>query len=156
MLNNIISTSVFKNQSKDGLMIRDPLKARIRELIHSFAKFDKLSDSYTYDYQDLDELQQEELAGICMASDESWAAEATGPDNPRYSTKMLPALIAHMKDPLDLDLAYEFKSIWRDGICRYFEKYLTQEIYDLLGEYNSEMGFYFDPETEYATAGNRG
>lgn len=138
MLDNIISTTVFRNQSKDGLMIKT-LNGKLDDLIHAFAKYDHLSESYELQYHQLEDFHQQELASIVMASSEGYSSEATSFDNPDYEKKMLPSLIAYMANPFDRDLEIEFKEKWREGVANYFTNYISEALSERLQEYNTDM-----------------
>jgi FPC/CPF motif-containing protein YcgG len=78
---------------------------------------------------DLPDFVQNEFAGIIMCDNEAWAAEATGPDNPHWSSKMLPALTRYLKNSTDKDEAIEFNTIWRECVTDYMN-HKMQELLD--------------------------
>lgn len=100
-----------------------------RECITHYGRYD---DSYRIFHLNTDELPdfvQNEFASIIMSDDNEWAAEATGPDNPHWETKMLPALTRYLKNSTDKDEAIEFNTIWRDCITDYLHNKM-QELLD--------------------------
>lgn len=76
----------------------------------------------------LPDFVQHEFAALIMSQEEAYASEATGPDNPHWETKMLPALIRYLKNSTDRDEAIEFNDIWRDCVT----KYVSIKMQDLL------------------------
>ena len=105
------------------------------ELAHHYAKFDTMLKQYTIDLSDLADFDRHELAASIMASDDSCASEAVGPDNSAYDNKMLPALLRFMKNSTDKDEEIEFVKEWRDGVTSYF----NDTMQELLDEYVYHM-----------------
>lgn len=97
------------------------LLALIDSVIHREAHYIP-NEGYHLDYNQLSDNDVEEITAQLIADDESCAAEATSPDNPAYTSKMLPALIRHLKNPSDKDEQIEFMNTWRTGVADYSRK----------------------------------
>jgi FPC/CPF motif-containing protein YcgG len=80
--------------------------------------------------ESLPDFVRHEFAALLMSQEDAYASEATGPDNPQWETKMLPALIRYLKNSTDRDEAIEFNAIWRDCVTQY----ALQEMQTLLEE----------------------
>jgi len=81
-----------------------------------------VSDCLAYHGNCVDRLPdfvRHEFAALIMSQEEGYASEATGPDNPHWETKMLPALLRYLKNSTDIDEAIEFRDIWRDCVTDY-------------------------------------
>lgn len=76
-------------------------------------------EGYHLDYTRLLDNDLEEVTAQLLAEDELFAAEATGPDNPAYSNRMLPALLRHLQSHSDRDEQIEFLKEWRHGVSSY-------------------------------------
>lgn len=122
------------------------LRTFANHLVFHYSKFDSLSQCYVVSIHDIADFDLHEFASIFMQSDEGYASEATGPDNPAYEKTMLPALLSYMKNTTDQDKEIEFNNAWRDGVTSYFKKSM-QELLDeqcndrSYDEYN-DSGFY--------------
>lgn len=108
------------------------------QLVFHYAKFDNLSDCYTLSLSDIADFDLHEFAALIMQSDISHASEATGPDNPSYETKMLPALINFLSKSYDKDEKIEFLCAWKEGITSYFSNTMEELLWESLEEYNNE------------------
>jgi hypothetical protein len=97
-----------------------------RDLVSEYSKFDKFSQSYTIRLEDIHDFDLHEFCALLMSEDESWACEATGPDNPAYEKTMLPALLLFMKHSTNRDKQIEFNKTWSAGIASYFSKSMTE------------------------------
>lgn len=65
------------------------------------------------------------LAALMMLDDSVRAAEATGPDNPVFCSRMLPALVRLMRS--DTETAREdFSTAWRDGVVHYYTDAISE------------------------------
>lgn len=106
-----------------------------KECVSHYAKYDKLEGFYSLNTDDLPDFVQNEFAAIIMCDDNAWAAEATGPDNKHWETKMLPALTRYLKNSTDKDEAIEFNSIWRECVT----DYLNNKMQELLDNSISEV-----------------
>jgi len=102
-----------------------------RYLISHYSVFDKYQDSYVLNMHDMPSFELNEFAYHIMNDNSSLAQEATGPDNPAYETKMLPALMRHLKDSTDKDEKIEFVKEWREGVTSYFYKTMQKILDDL-------------------------
>lgn len=103
-----------------------------RECVSHYAKFDRMDQFYSLDIHDLPDFVQHEFAAIIMSDDNAWASEATGPDNPHWETKMLPALTRYLKNTTDKDEAIEFNRIWRDCVADYMANKMQELVDDLI------------------------
>jgi hypothetical protein len=106
-----------------------------------YSKFDQLSACYTLHIDDISDFDIHELSAMLLVEDESYASEATGPDNNSYTNKMLPALINLLKYSTDRDYEIEFVSEWKKGIISYQKETLQKLISDALDEYNEDEGY---------------
>lgn len=91
-----------------------------RALVFHHAIYDRLGGYYTLNIKDVPDFDIHKLASLIMSSDESYASEATGPDNPAYEKIMLPALQRYLCHSTDRDEEIEFNKAWRDGVTSYF------------------------------------
>lgn len=89
------------------------------------------NEGYYLDYNSLSDSDLEDLSAQLMIDDSDYAAEATGPDNPAYFTKMLPALITYIKTAKKDD-GFEFMNKWRDGITSYLRTPIESLLEDRL------------------------
>lgn len=88
-------------------------------IINCYSKYSRETDQYHLNYDQIPESSLEELMGSLMADDGDFASEATGADNPRFESEMLPALITFMRNTGDKDELYEFANKWSAGIATY-------------------------------------
>lgn len=91
-----------------------------QHLVYHYANFDKLSNNFVININDLPDTDLHEMVTLLMLDNKDMATEATGPDNPSYDKTMLPALLDFMRDTSDKDNEIEFTKVWRDGIANYF------------------------------------
>lgn len=103
-----------------------------RECVSHYAKYDKMDGFYSLNVQDLPDFVQNEFAAVIMSDDNTWANEATGPDNKHWETKMLPALTRHLKNSTDTDEAIEFNKIWRDCVTDYMNNKMQELVNNLI------------------------
>ena len=117
----------------------------VNGLVSHYATYSTRNDSYSLDIHDVADFDLNELASLIMASDEAYASEATGFDNPNYEKTMLPALIKFMKNSSN-DQTYEFNEAWTNGIVDYFSKPIQELINEQckyhLHSINNEKRFY--------------
>lgn len=111
------------------------------ECVNCYAKYDACDDFYSLDVYDLPDFMRHEFASYIMADDQSYASEATGPDNKHWHTKMQPALICYLKNSTDRDESIEFNRIWRECITDYMTDRMQELLDDYLMEYNFDHGF---------------
>jgi hypothetical protein len=104
----------------------------VEDVISDYAKYDGDSDSYHVDIDDLPDFTRYEFAVKMMSLDDMLASEATGPDNPDYEKKMLPALTRYLMNSTDRDEEIEFCNAWREGVSAYFNN-TFQELLDEYG-----------------------
>lgn len=121
------------NYSKETIRFVD-------DLIISYAKFDAWAEQYNIDTSELSILLQEQFASHIMKDNESFASEATGPDNKFYNQRMLPSLLNHMSKPYDKDTLIEFTSTWRNCVVSYCEESMSAILEERLSNYNSYRG----------------
>lgn len=110
-------------------------------LVTNYAKFDALSDCYTLNINNISDFDIHELSAKIMSEDESYASEATGPDNPSFTNKMLPALTRFLSKSYDRDEEIEFAREWRDGVCKYFSSSANALLEAMLNDYNQDEGY---------------
>lgn len=113
---------------------------RLDKIIHNYATLDKLDGFFDLAIDDIPDFDLYELSALLMSDDE-YASESTGPDNPQFYRSMMPSLISHMKDISNQDKAIEFVNAWRDGIAKYHRECIQDVLVERLDEYNQEMKF---------------
>lgn len=113
-------------------------------LAFHYAKYD--GDTYNLHICSLPDFEVHKFAATIMASDDAYANEATGCDNPWYEKTMLPALLTYLKNSTDRDEKIEFNKAWLEGVSKYFETSMQELINEACNErLHSEMndaGFY--------------
>lgn len=125
----LISTSETRNVKGLAAMNYSKEVSNFAEhLAFHYAKHD--GDVYTLFVSDIAEFDLHEFAAIIMASDDGYANEATGCDNPWYEKAMLPALLRYLKNSTDKDEQIEFNKAWREGVTKYFETTMQELIDD--------------------------
>lgn len=110
------------------------LQSFARECISDYATFNKNDEFYSLNTSDLPDFIKNEFAGIIMSDDNSWAKEATGPDNKHWETRMLPALTRYLKNSTDKDEAIEFNNTWRDCVADYLNGRMQELIDDSIAD----------------------
>lgn len=113
------------------------------ECVDVYSKFN--GDHYELTVQNLPEPIQHEFASLIISNDESYASEATGPDNPSWESKMLPTLLHYLKNSTDQDQEVEFKNTWRDCVTDYVRSRMQDLIDDELSNYNNQLEFLISP-----------
>ncbi len=112
-----------------------------KELVSNYATFDKYSQTYSIDIDDMPDFDVHALCTLIMNDDESLASEANSVDNPAYEKTMYPALIQYMKDTTNRDNEIEFTKAWRDGVASYFTKTIQELLDELcIDRTNSDYG----------------
>lgn len=115
-----------------------------KDLVFHYAKHD--GDIYHLDVEDISDFDLHEFTAVIMASDDAWASEATGADNPWYEKTMMPALLRYMKNSTDRDEEIEFNKAWIDGVTKYFARPMQDLFDDLcndrLHEEMNDKGYY--------------
>jgi hypothetical protein len=104
------------------------------ECVSHYAGYDKRNHAYKLNVYDLPEFIQNEFASVIMSDDNAWAAEATGPDNRHWESKMLPALTRYLRNSTDKDEAIEFNRIWRECVTDYLHNKMQELVNDSLPE----------------------
>lgn len=90
---------------------------------------DRPRGRYELDIDNVPQDERREFASLILASDDSLASEATGPDNGLFQKQMLPSLLSYMKNPTDLDSMSRLAEDWADGTSNYL-KTRMQELID--------------------------
>lgn len=116
--------------------MKNHLRNFARDCVKHYAAFE--DGQYCLEIDDLPDFVLEEFASLVM-SDEAFASESTGSDNPLYKTKMLPTLIKLLKNACDPDEKIEFIKAWREGCRDYNKLYLKDYINDALLFYNADQ-----------------
>lgn len=119
----------------------DEVKNYILDLVDYYVKFDRKAGEYKISIMDIADYSLHELAGMLLAEDASLTNEATGPDNPLFLNKMLPALHLHLKNTTDQDLEIEFTKAWREGICIYTYPIINELLQAEVLAKNQDEGF---------------
>lgn len=128
------------------------LRSFAQECVEHYAKYERIDGFYSLDVSDLPDFIQNEFASIIMADDESYASEATGPDNKHWNTKMLPALTRYLANSTDKDEAIEFNNVWRDCITDYMTQRMQELLDDCMSDYNTDHGCTLSPSQTYGIA----
>ncbi len=102
-----------------------------KDLVSYYSKFDKYSQSYALNIDDINDFDVHAFSTFMMIEDEMAGAEATGADNPAYEKTMRPALLKYMKDTTDRYLKTEFTEAWSNGIASYFKKQMQELLNEL-------------------------
>lgn len=136
---------MFKQPIVKGMTNMQSLtpKELARDIVYHYAKFDRCIKQYTIHYDDLNDFDQHKLAALIIGTDDSYASEATGPDNPAYDNKMLPALIRFLKNSTDRDEEIEFVKEWQDGITAYTKNRACELLDDACLDYNGDQGLLY-------------
>lgn len=122
------------------------VRSFVRSLVSHHASYDRLGGYYSLNIKDVPDFDLHELASLIMSSDDAYASEATGPDNPAYDKTMLPALQRYLRNSTDRDEEIEFTKAWRDGVTSYFHEQIQTlidaECSDYLHDTFNEAGLY--------------
>ena len=111
----------------------------IDDLISNYATQGRAGD--TLPVNSLPDSELNAFSAIIIMLDDDRAMEATGPDNPYYTTKMLPALTKHLTNPTDKEMQYDFMETWRHCVSAYFMKLLEELVEERLYHYNYDRGY---------------
>lgn len=117
-------------QDIKGLIMNSQVQSFAKQCVSQYAQYDQFDKFYSLDVQDLPDFVQHEFAAMIMADDNSWATEATGPDNKHWETKMLPALTRYLRNSTDEDEAIEFNNTWRDCVADYLNNHMQKLVDD--------------------------
>lgn len=113
----------------------------IQDCVNLYAHYYKIDEQYSLKVSDLPDFVVHEFAALIMSDNESYAAEATGPDNPHWNNKMLPAMTKYLSNSTDKDTAIEFNNIWRDCVADYMKGHMQKLIDSALYEFNDDHGY---------------
>ncbi|MDP4145606.1 MAG: hypothetical protein Q8936_14160 [Bacillota bacterium] len=123
----------------------------IDDLISNYSKPDRTG--YILPVDSLPDTELNSFSAMIIMLDDDRAMESTGPDNPYYTTKMLPALTKHLTNPTDKELQYDFMETWRDCVSKYFMKLLEELIEERLYAYNYAHGYvgggYYESQSNF-------
>lgn len=117
------------------------IKKFTKDLLLHYSTFSDNDGVFRLDLHDLPDFVQNEFASLLMSDDNAYAAEATGPDNKHWNTKMLPALTRYLQYSTNKDEEIEFNHVWRDCVTSYFHTKMQDLIDDYLQKYNSDGGY---------------
>lgn len=131
---------IFVNNHIKGLIMNN-LKRFASECVDHYATYNKFDEFYSLDVSDLPDFVKHEFASLIMSNDESYAHEATGPDNNHWDDKMLPALTKYLANSTDRDNAVEFTNVWRDCVADYMTQNMQKLIDDALCEFNNDRSY---------------
>jgi len=112
----------------------------VKRLVNNYSEYHSKSGNYILPIEKIDEIDLWKFASLIMKLDDDRAMEATGPDNPCYSNKLLPALTKLLSHPIEHDAQRDFIDSWREGVGEYFKPLLEELIEEYLQEYNSDRG----------------
>jgi len=111
-----------------------------RDCVNNYATFDNCDEFYSLEVTELPDFMQHEFAALIMAHKDYYAAEATGPDNKYWDSKMLPALNKYLSNSTDKDAQIEFNDVWRDCVTDYMTKEMQALIDDAIYDLNDDGG----------------
>jgi len=120
--------------------------------VEKYATFDGCDGCYTLDVYELPDFVQHEFAAMLIGNDESLAVEATGPDNKKWDSKMLPALTRYLKNSTDKDEQAEFNRIWIECITSHLANQMQSLIDDCMTDFNFDHGYRFSSSKYYGIA----
>ena len=123
-------TNMSINQLKDFAL----------NIIEHYATYNSFEKQYELNTYDIPDSELNKFSALIMQLDDDRASEATGPDNPFYESKMLPALINYLKDTSNRDSEIEFNKSWINGTTQYNYRLIKEYIQDALEDYNSNKG----------------
>ena len=110
-----------------------------KDCVILYAKFDSIDKQYLLNVEDIPDFDLHKFAALLISSDSALANEATGADNPRYETHMLPALVKFLLNSTDRDYECMFTDAWLDGVAEYHKEFIQELIDGALYEYNEEQ-----------------
>lgn len=117
-------------QAVKGLIsMKAKLKQFAKECVELHAVYNDDSQRYHIRVKDLPDFTQQEFASLILSHDRDRAYECTGPDNEKFNSQMLPALIRMLASPTSQYHQEEFATVWKESIASYHEGYM-QEILD--------------------------
>lgn len=117
-----------------------------KDIASHYARFSKADRLYDLQLEQVADFDLHELSAALIQEDPMLASEATGPDNPDYATKMLPALINHMTHSIDKEIQAEFMKLWCEGITAYCTDIITKLVDDALYQMNCDLVYHEDPD----------
>ena len=109
-----------------------------QQLVENHARYDALAECYDLCIDDLYDFDLQKLASLVYMDNPDFATESTGPDNDAYDRHMMPALLIHLKNPLDKDAAIQFNSAWLEGVTNYARNAIDSLLMEELTNYNSD------------------
>lgn len=112
---------------------------RMDDIISANAYWDDDSEQYVLFFDDLDDLNKEELSASLMIDDTDFAHEFTGADNDAFEGKMLPALIRFLQNTTDKEALHDFAEAWKEGCANYPRRSIEDLLERRLSEYNYWM-----------------
>lgn len=119
------------------------------ECVIKYAKYDITDGFYTLTTDNLPDYAKHQFASLIMSYCDDYAAEATGPDNKHWHTKMLPVLTRYLSHSIDRDEEIEFTTTWRECVTDYMTFKMEKLLSGALSEYNSKMGCGMDTYRTY-------
>lgn len=122
------------------------------DLVRQYAEFNGVYHELSM--RDLPCFVRSKFIALIMSNDSDLAHEAIGADNPSFEKIMLPALLAHLKNPIDRDTEIEFCKAWQLGLEDYLEHTIQELLSDKCSEYDfdrfpSSPVFYHADNSEY-------
>lgn len=109
------------------------------DIIAGHAYWCSEAEQYDLTFDDLDEINKEELAAQLMIDDTEFACEFTGADNDLFLSKMLPSLIKFLQNTTDKELLHDFAEAWKEGCSLYPRRSVEDLLERRLEEYNYWM-----------------
>lgn len=119
MYNRLTQSETFNQGRKGARMDAESFAYYLASEYSKYVKDDYPKGRYELDICDIPDNERREFAALIMASDDSLASEATGPDNSLFDKKMLPSLVAYMKNPSDMDSMARLAEDWANGTSSY-------------------------------------
>lgn len=139
-----VSSTALRNQSfacKDASMtLRSRRLVRLMDnIIQDRAKYDPESQRYQLCYDELYSIEQEELTAELFIEEPDYVAEASGPDNDDFESKMAPSLIKLLKNSTNAEARLNFIESWVAGASAYAKAALSDLLQWRLQQFNLEV-----------------
>jgi hypothetical protein len=105
------------------------------DLIEDYAKYDKFTEQFELDVSTINEIELRHFVALILETEPSYAAEAIGPDNSMFETKMVPSLVELLRID-DLKAIVQFRNNWHTSLLKYFAQTMQRIINKKLETYN--------------------
>jgi hypothetical protein len=108
----------------------------IDNVISDYAKYDHDAEQDVLDAQDLPDSVRQEFSALILSFNGAEVSDTLGVNNPKFEKYVVPAVIAHLKEPWDKDLRSELLDQLRESIIDYHLDILQQYLQDRLENHN--------------------